>query len=484
MRYLLLRCAPFLFLTTILRSMFLTQTYITRREQLKKQLGSGIALMPGNRDVGMNYTANPYHFRQDSTFLYYFGIDQPNLVSVVDVDSGRDILFGDDLTLEDIVWMGAQPRLRALAERVGVREVLPLRRLGPFLKKARRSGQTIHFLPPYRPEHQLALKSWLGIAPEKQKVAASEALIRAVVAQRSRKSEEEVAELERAVNLTGAMHVAVMKTARPGQREAELAGLVEGMAVSAGGHLAYPVILTVNGQILHNHYHGNLLQPGQLVLGDFGAETALHYAGDLTRTFPVSTRFSAKQRDIYQIVLDAQQHAIALLRPGVRYLDVHLAASRHIVEGLKALGLMQGDTDEAVAQGAHALFFPHGLGHMMGLDVHDMENLGENYVGYSDAVQRSTQFGTAYLRLARELEPGFVLTVEPGIYFIPQLIDQWKRTKRHGAFIRYAELGKYRSLGGIRIEDNVLITPQGHRVLGQPVPKTVAEVEELRRAAS
>lgn len=463
--------------------MFSTQTYIARRAQLKKALGSGLVLFLGNREVGMNYAANPYPFRQDSTFLYYFAIDKPDLAAVLDIDHDREILFGDDLTLEDIVWMGQQPRLRDQAEHAGVREVMPLRRLPAFLKKARRSGQTLHFLPPYRPEHQLALKDWLGLAPAQQKAAASEALIRAVVAQRSYKSEEEVAELERAVNLTGDMHVAAMKAARAGQLEAELAGLVEGIAVSAGGHLAYPVILTVQGQILHNHYHGNTLQAGQLVLGDFGAETAAHYAGDLTRTFPVSARFTPKQRDIYQIVLDAQLHAISLLRPGVRYLEVHLAAARCIAEGLKALGLMQGDVDEAVAHGAHALFFPHGLGHMIGLDVHDMENLGENYVGYSETVQRSTQFGTAYLRLARELEPGFVLTVEPGIYFIPQLIQQWKRAKHCAAFIHYPAVEKYRSFGGIRIEDNALITPDGHRILGRPVPKSIAEVEALRSAA-
>lgn len=463
--------------------MFSTETYTTRRAQLKQALGSGLALFLGNREVGMNYAANPYPFRQDSTFLYYFGIDKADLVAVIDVNNDREILFGDDLTLEDIVWMGQQPRLREQAERVGVREVVPMRRLAPFLKKARRTGQAIHFLPPYRPEHQMALKNWLNIAPERQKAAASEAFIRAVVAQRSHKSEEEVAELERAVNTTGDMHVAAMKAARPGQIEAELAGLVEGIAVSAGGHPAYPVILTVQGQILHNHYHGNTLQPGQLVLGDFGAETALHYAGDLTRTFPVSARFTPRQQDIYQTVLDAQLHAISLLRPGVRYLDVHLAAARRIAEGLKALGLMRGDVDEAVAQGAHALFFPHGLGHMMGLDVHDMENLGENYVGYSSTVQRSTQFGTAYLRLARELEPGFVLTVEPGIYFIPQLIQQWKRNRHCTAFINYAAVDKYRSFGGIRIEDNALITANGHRILGKPVPKSIAEVEALRTAA-
>jgi len=460
--------------------MFPPSTYHARRERLKRDLKSGVALFLGNNELGMNYAGNTYHFRQDSNFLYFFGLDQPGLAAVIDVDNDREIIFGDDLSLEDVVWMGALPRLKTLAEQVQVREVLPARRLTAFLKKARRAGQTIHFLPPYRHDNMLLLKNSLNIPIARQKAVASEAFIRAVVAQRAHKSVDEVAQMERAQNVTGHMHVAAMREARPGQVEAALAGLVQGMAVSAGGNLSYPVILTVNGHILHNHDHGNILQRGQMVLGDFGAETAMHYAGDITRTFPVDRRFTPKQREIYEIVLDAEVSAIASLKPGMLYRDVHLAAARRMAEGLKALGLMQGNLDEAVAQGAHALFFPHGLGHMIGLDVHDMEDLGENYVGYSDAVTRSTQFGTAYLRLARALEPGFVLTVEPGIYFIPQLIDQWRRKNLFAEFINYAAVAKYRHFGGIRIEDNVLITDTGHRVLGDPIPKTVDEVERLR----
>jgi len=460
--------------------MFPPSTYQARRERLKRDLKSGIALFLGNNELGMNYAGNTYHFRQDSNFLYFFGLDQPGLAAVIDVDNDREVLFGDDLSLEDVVWMGASPRLKTQAEQVGVREVLPARRLTAFLKKNRRAGQTIHFLPPYRHDNMFLLKNCLNIPVAQQKSAASEAFIRAVVAQRAHKSAEEIAEMERALNVTGAMHVAAMREARPGQVEAELAGLVQGMAVSAGGNLSYPVILTVNGHILHNHYHGNTLQRGQMVLGDFGAETAMHYAGDITRTFPVDRRFTPKQREIYDIVLDAEVSAIASLKPGMLYRDVHLAAARRMAEGLKALGLMQGDLDAAVAQGAHALFFPHGLGHKIGLDVHDMEDLGENYVGYSEAVTRSAQFGTAYLRLARALEPGFVLTVEPGIYFIPQLIDQWRRKNLFAEFINYTAVAKYRNFGGIRIEDNVLITENGHRVLGDPIPKTVEAVEALR----
>lgn len=460
--------------------MFSTTTYQSRRERLKKDLKSGLLLFLGNNEVGMNYAGNTYHFRQDSNFLYFFGIDKPGLAAVIDIDNGREILFGDELSMEDIVWTGPMPSLKTLAAQVGIREVLPSRRLVSFIKKAKKSGQPVHFLPPYRHDNMLWLKDTLNIPVPKQKSAASEAFIRAVVAQRAHKTAEEIAEMERAVNITGAMHVAAMKAAAEGKVEAELAGLVEGMAVAGGGHLSYPVILSVNGQILHNHYHGNTLRKGQLVLGDFGAETAMHYAGDITRTFPVANRFTTKQREIYEIVLDAEVSAIAALKPGVTYQSVHLAAARRMAGGLKALGLMQGDLDEAVEQGAHALFFPHGLGHMIGLDVHDMEDLGENYVGYSDAVRRSTQFGTAYLRLARELEPGFVLTVEPGIYFIPELIDQWRRKKKFTEFINYAALKKYRDFGGIRIEDNVLITGTGHRILGEPIPKTVEEVERLR----
>ncbi|MBK9338152.1 MAG: aminopeptidase P family protein [Lewinellaceae bacterium] len=460
--------------------MFQPSIYQARRERLKKDLKSGLALFLGNNELGMNYAGNTYHFRQDSNFLYFFGLDKPGLAAVIDVDNDREIIFGDDLSIEDVVWMGAQPRLKTLAEQAGLREVLPSRRLSAFVKKARRAGQAVHFLPPYRHDNMLLLKDLLNIPVARQKSAASEALIRAVVAQRSYKSAEEVADMERAVNVTGAMHIAAMKAARAGQTEAELAGLVQGMAVSAGGNLSYPVILSVQGQILHNHYHGNTLQPGQMVLGDFGAETASHYAGDITRTFPVDRRFTPKQRAIYEIVLDAEVGAIASLKPGILYRDVHLAAARRIAEGLKTLGLMQGNLDEAVAQGAHALFFPHGLGHKIGLDVHDMEDLGEKYVGYSDAVTRSAQFGTAYLRLARALEPGFVLTVEPGIYFIPQLIDQWRRKNLFAEFINYQTVAKYRNFGGIRIEDNVLITEKSHRILGDPIPKTVAEVEALR----
>jgi Xaa-Pro aminopeptidase len=287
--------------------------------------------------------------------------------------------------------------------------------------------------------------------------------------------------MEKAVTISGQMHIAAMRGAMVGIKEAQLAGIVEGIAIGAGGDLAYPAILTVNGQTLHNHYHGNTLQSGQLILGDFGAETAMHYAGDITRTFPVDKQFTEQQKHIYQLVLQAEMAAIEALKPGVPYRDIHLMAARIMADGLKDLGLMKGDMEAAVAEGAHALFFPHGLGHMLGLDVHDMEDLGEDYVGYTDQIKRSEQFGLRSLRLGRELEAGFVLTVEPGLYFIPELIDQWQAAGKHKDFINYDKVADYRDFSGVRIEDNVLITEDGYRVLGEPIPKTVAEVEALRR---
>ena len=305
-------------------------------------------------------------------------------------------------------------------------------------------------------------------------------MIKGVIALAAIKNEEEIQEMHKAVNVSGAMHVAAIKAARAGIKEAQLAGIVEGIALANEMRTAYPVILSTNGQILHNHYHGNTLQAGQLVLGDFGAESTMHYAGDLTRTFPVDKTFTSQQKDIYAIVLDAEVKSIAALKPGRKYIDIHLAAAKIIAEGLKSLGIMKGDMDEAVAKGAHALFFPHGLGHMIGLDVHDMEDLGENYVGYAENEKRSEQFGLKSLRLAKELQTGFVLTVEPGIYFIPELIDKWSAEKQHTDFINYEKLTAYRKFGGIRIEDNVVITNDSHQVLGNPVPKTIAEIEALR----
>jgi Xaa-Pro aminopeptidase len=461
--------------------MFQSATYQSRRSRLTQQLqGRGIVLLMGNEESPINYAGNVYRFRQDSNFLYFIGLDQAHLAAVIDLDEGSTTLFGNDLSIEDVVWEGPQPTMKQLAALSGIEHTAPYTALEEALAKAKSAGRAIHFTPPYRAENKIRMGRWLGIATDDLKTAASEALIKAIVQQRAHKTEEEIAEMELALDITRDMHIAAMRQARPGLRESDLAGTVEGIAIARGGRPAYGTILSVNGQTLHNPYHTNVLEKGRVVLGDFGAETGRHYAGDITRAFPVDSQFTPRQKDIYNIVLEAEVKAIEACRPGIRYADVHLLAARIIVDGMKSIGLMKGNTDDAVAEGAHALFFPHGLGHMIGLDVHDMEDLGEQYVGYGD-MQRSTQFGTKYLRLARALEPGFVFTVEPGIYFIPELFDLWQSQGKFSEFVHYEKLDEYRQFGGIRIEDNVLITDTGYRVLGPPIPKTVEEVEALRQ---
>ncbi len=461
--------------------MFSTNTYIQRRQKLQTQLYSGILLFLGNDEMGMNYKDNIYPFRQDSTFLYYFGLDQPHLAAIIDLDEGKTIIFGDELSVEYIVWMGPQPTIAAQAKAVGIETTLPSQELNTYLQKANQQGRPIHYLPPYRTHQDVKLHQYLNISLAEVKQSASVELIQAIVKQRSIKSEAEITEMEKAVNVSGQMHIKAMQMAKEGMKEAELAGAVEGIAVGAGGQLAYPVIMTVNGQTLHNHYHGNTLQSGQMVLGDYGAETSLHYAGDITRTFPVDAKFTRKQRDIYELVLAAETTAIEQLRPGIQYRSIHLHAAKLMMEGLKSLGLMQGNMEDALEAGAFGLFFPHGLGHQIGLDVHDMENLGEQYVGYREGLERSKLFGLKSLRLAKELEEGFVITVEPGLYFIPELIDLWQAEGKFKEFINYDKVITYKDFSGIRIEDNVLVTATGHRILGDPIPKTIAEVEALRQ---
>jgi len=427
----------------------------------------------------MNYPANPYHFRQDSSYLYFFGLDFPSLAGVIDVDENRDIIFGNDVVIEDIIWMGFQPSMKERAEKVGVKETFPLAKLEETVQKAVQQGKKVHFLPPYRPETELKLSRLLGISPDEVKKNVSVELIKAVVAQRSVKIKEEVEEIEKAHAVTYEMHTTAMKMAKPGIYERDIAGRIEGIALSLGSSVSFPIILTINGQILHNHYHGNMLEEGRLLVNDSGAESLLHYAADITRTIPVSGKFSQKQREIYEIVLSSQEVAIQSIRPDIKNRDIHLKTAKVIAEGMKGLELMKGDTDEAVQEGAHALFFPHGLGHQMGLDVHDMEDLGEDYVGYDEKTKRSDQFGIAYLRLAKELQPGYVVTVEPGIYFIPALIDKWKGEKKFTQFINYDKVEEYRDFGGVRIEDNVLVTEDGHRVIGKTIPKTPEDIEKI-----
>ncbi len=426
----------------------------------------------------MNYAANTYHFRQDSSFLYFFGLDSPGLAGLIDVDSNRDILFGDDIGLEDIIWMGFLPSLKERAGKVGVAEVMASDKLGEVVGEALKQGRKVHYLPTYKKDTQARLAGLLGIDMAAVKPGASEELIKAVVVQRSVKSAAEVAEIESALRVTRQMYLSAMKKTRPGLFERDISGMIEGIAWTGGGAPAFPIILTVNGQILHNHYHGNRMERGRLLVIDAGAESELHYASDITRTIPVSGKFTSKQKDIYQIVLKTQEDAIKAMKPGVPFRKIHLGAALTVASGLKDLGLMKGEPGDAVNQGAHALFFPHGLGHMLGLDVHDMENLGETYVGYDESFKRSSQFGLAYLRLAKDLKPGYVLTVEPGIYFIPALIDTWKKEKKHTGFINYAKIEEYKDFGGVRVEDNVLVTGSGSRVLGQKIPKTPAEIEK------
>jgi len=460
--------------------MFSKETYIQRRKVLKKTIGSGVILFPGNEEVGMNYRDNIYHFRQDSSFLYYSGIDRPSLFLLIDIDSNVEILFGDDLTIEQTVWTGPQESLSISDEKSGIRTVQPYSFAEAMIKNALRQKRTIHFLPPYRSAITLKLSDWLEISPSSLAQKASIELSKAIIAQRSYKTNEELIEIEKAVEITSAMHLKAIQSARPGMAEYEVAGQVEGTAISLGGHLAFPTILTVNGQYLHNHAGGNILKEGQMVLCDAGAETKMNYAGDMTRTFPVSKTFTAQQKEIYNIVLQAEESAIATLKPGTFFRDSHLIACKEILIGLKSLGLVKGDLDEAIAKGVHTLFFQCGLGHMMGMDVHDMENIGEQYVGYTDTLKKSTEFGLKSLRLGKELEEGFVLTVEPGIYFIPELIDQWKAEKKHSEFINYDKVETYKSFGGIRIEEDFLITKDGYRLLGKPLAKKAEEIEALR----
>jgi Xaa-Pro aminopeptidase len=463
-------------------SMFAPDTYRARRARLKKDLGSGLLLFLGNDEVGITYTANTYPFRQDSTFLYFWGVDQPGLAAVIDVDQDTETIFGDDQTMADVVWSGPLPTLAERAAPAGVTAHAPAKSLAERVRGAIREGRRVHFLAPYRAEHSEKLASLLGVHPGVVRDYRSEPFHLAVIAQRSYKSAEEVADLDHAVDISREMYAAAMRTAQPGRHEYEVVAEIARVAIARGGRFSFQPICSVHGETLHNPFYRNVLKGGDVMILDSGAETANYNASDITRTLPIGGTFSTQQRLIYEMVLRAQLAAISAIAPGKRYLDVHLLAARSFALDLKAAGLMKGDVDEAVAAGAHALFFPHGLGHMLGMDVHDMENLEERLVGYRKGLERSTQFGLGYLRLARELEPGFVLTVEPGLYFIPALIDQWRADETHAAFINFPEVDKFRDARGYRIEDDVLVTDSGCRVLGPPIPKTAAEVEAACRA--
>lgn len=461
--------------------MFPKEVYVYRRSELKKKLDDGLYLFLGNDESAMNYRSNTFHFRQDSSFLYFFGLNLAGFAAVVD-PSGDDIIYGNDVTIDDVIWMGEQPSVQEMAAGAGVRKSKPFSSLAADLKQAISSGRKVCILPPYRGDHLVKLSGLLGVTTEEVQGFVSESFIKAVIALREVKDEHEIKEIEKAVDVAHIMHTTAMKMGFEGNFERELAGAIEGIALSHGGPVSFPVILSMDGQTLHNHYHGNELVSGRMVVTDAGAETSMCYASDITRTFPVGGKFSQRQREIYDIVLEANLRAIDQSGPGVTNLELHLGAAKTIATGLKMLNIMKGDVDEIVASGAHALFFPHGLGHMMGLDVHDMEGLGEDLVGYDETISRSDQFGLAFLRMGKAHQPGFVFTIEPGIYFIPALIDLWKKEGKFKEFINYENVESYRDFGGIRIEDDVLITDTGHRVLGTPIPKTVEEVEETMRS--
>jgi Xaa-Pro aminopeptidase len=461
--------------------MFNKQTYIQRRKTLAEKVGSGLILLLGNDESPMNYADNGYHFRQDSTFLYYSGIDFPALAAVIDVENDRRIIFGNDYTIDDIVWMGPQPTIADYALKAGITESKPVAELAKLLAESLSKGREVHFLPPYRAENKLKLEGLLGLHPAEIAQKSSLLLIRAVVSQREIKTAEEIREIERAVDLSVDMHVAAMQLARQGMTEAQIAARVYEIAHAANGEISFPIIATINGQTLHNHYHGNVLKSGDLFLLDAGGEVESHYCGDLSSTFPVDTTFTAQQKLIYEMSLDAHQSAIDALALNSPFRNVHLAACRSITENMKSIGLLKGNTDDIIAAGAHALFLPCGTGHMMGLDVHDMENLGEVWVGY-DGEPKSTQFGLKSLRFAKPLKAGHVFTIEPGIYFIPELMDKWQGENKFTEFVNWTEVQKFRNFGGIRNEEDYMMTENGARRLGSKVkPKTVEEVEMIRK---
>ena len=459
--------------------MFDAKTYTTRRKRLQADIRTGLILFLGNDQSPMNFADNQYPFRQDSSFLYFFGLDYPGLAAVIDVDQDTECVFGDDLTVDDIIWTGPQPSLKEKCQQIGVSDTAALDPLPAKLKKAAQQGREIHFLPQYRPENILKIQQWLGISPAAIKNHISPKLIKAIVAQRSIKTQDEIAQIEAALDVSYEMQTLSMKMSKPGVYEREVAGAMEAVALSHGCRLAFPTIFSIHGETLHNHHHENQMKNGDIAVNDSGAESGAHYASDITRTIPIGGRFSQRQREIYSIVLDAQIKAIEATRPGVEFRDIHRLASEVLVSGLKDLGLIKGNVKEAVQDGVHTLFFQCGLGHMMGLDVHDMEGLGEDYVGYTETIKRNPEFGWRSLRLGKALEPGFVITVEPGLYFIPELISRWKAELKHAQYINYDTVEKYRDFGGIRVEDDILVTEQSCRVLGKPIPKTIDEVEAM-----
>lgn len=463
--------------------LFSKNTYVERRNELKKLVGSGLIVLFGNNDSPANYPSNTYKFRQDSSFLYYFGLHRNGLVGVIDVDNDREYLVGDEIDIEDIVWYGSVTSVAEMAEMTGVARTAAMRELPAIVESAKAQGEEVHFLPPYRFDNQIQIMDLLDIHPSQQKAAASLKLIAAVVKMRTTKTEEEIAELERAAEIGYEMHTTAMRLCRPGITEQYIGGMVDGIANAYGCMVSFQTIATQHGEVMHGNPSTAKLEAGRLFLVDAGAETNENYCSDNTRTTPVSGVFTQKQKDIYNIVVECHDHVLEVAKPGVKWWDVHFAVCRIITERLQQLGLMKGNVEESLKAGAHAMFLPHGLGHSMGMDVHDMEGLGQVYVGFDKEVRPSTQFGTNALRFGRRLQKGFVVTDEPGIYFIPALIDDWKKNGTNAQFLNFDKIDEYRDFGGIRIEDDVLITDKGCRFIGSKrIPYHVEDVEEFMRS--
>ena len=445
--------------------MFSKETYIRRRQDLKRLVGEGIVVLFGNNEAPYNYPANAYApMRQDSSFLYYFGQHRDGLVGVIDIDNDEEWLFGDDIDVEDIVWMGFTPSVADLAAEVGIAKTAPMKSLTSHLSSL--TSKNVHFLPPYRFDTKIQIMDLLGIHPSQQKEKASLKLIQAVVKMRATKEPQEIEVIERACDVGFAMHTLAQMLIKPGVTERLVAGQVDGIARSLAQGNSFATIFSQHGEIMHGAPSDSELEDGRLVLCDAGCELD-DYCSDHTRTMPVNGKFTQRQLEIYSIVEECHDYVLDVAKPCVKYMDVHFAVCRRMTERLKELGLMKGDTDEAVKAGAHAMFLPHGLGHMMGMDVHDMEGLGQIYVGFDEETRPNLeQFGTNCLRMGRKLEEGFVLTDEPGIYFIPALIDDWKASGHCKEFINFDKLETYKDFGGIRIEDDILITKEGCRFLG------------------
>jgi Xaa-Pro aminopeptidase len=458
--------------------MFEAEVYSARRDKLASKIKDGVIILMGNKEVGMNYSGNTYKFRQDSTFLYYFGLNLPDLVGIIDAETHESMLFGDDLSMDDIVWTGPQPTVNELAASVGVTKSDSIMKLFSYATIIKTKGRKIHFLPFYRGDNEVFFGDLMGIEPHSLLSVSSRELIHAVVDMRLVKEDREIAEIEKACAIGSKMHKTAMKMCKSGVTEQHIGAIVDSIAYQYGSQVSFPTILTQHGETMHNSYRPIPLKAGKLMLTDAGAENEMNYCSDFTRTIPVSGKYDSRQRDIYQAVLDCHNLVPKIAKPGITWFDVHMRVCQLLTERLQALGLMKGNVEDSVNNGAHALFFPHGLGHNMGLDVHDMESLGQEYVGFDDEVRPVKQFGTNALRMGRRLVPGYVITDEPGCYFIPQLIAQWKADKTNAEYLNFDKIEQYLDFGGVRIEDDVLITEDGCRFLGEDrAPVEIKDIE-------